>query len=77
MAQNSEYNINSAFGLNVSTKAKNLNAVNLEMGLGSLFDSMTSYVAKYEEVLDGTVEKEINNFSYIKYVNFFVILANI
>ena len=67
MAEN--YSLNSRFGLNVSTSnAKNKEVqqtsnVELSKGANDLFDSMTSYVSKYEDVFNGTVEKQINMYS--------------
>lgn len=66
MAEN--YSLNSKFGLNVSVNNANLNtgkqaAKNIDEAVGSLFDNITNYVAKYENVFDGTVEKEINMYS--------------
>lgn len=64
MAQN--YNLNSSFGLNVTSGAKT-NAetqhVDIAQRAANLFDSMTSYVDKYENVFTGDVEKEINMYS--------------
>jgi len=65
MAQN--YNLNSAFGLNVTqgnskAQAQQQNIV-LNLKAVNLFDSMTNYVDKYENVLTGEVEKEINMYS--------------
>ena len=66
MAEN--YSLNSRFGLNVSSQgAKNKQAqqagVDLSRNVGNLFDSMTSYVSKYENVFNGDVEREINMYS--------------
>ena len=66
MAEN--YSLNSKFGLNVSTKgAQNQNAQkavqNISQNVGELFDSMTGYVAKYENVFNGDVAKEIGMYS--------------
>ncbi|MBQ7286554.1 MAG: hypothetical protein IJW73_02205 [Candidatus Gastranaerophilales bacterium] len=66
MAEN--YSLNSRFGLNVSSQgAKNKQAqqthVELSQQVGNLFDSMTSYVSKYENVFNGDVEREINMYS--------------
>lgn len=66
MAEN--YSLNSRFGLNVSTKgaasqqAQNAN-VDIAKSVGDLFDSMTGYVSKYENVFSGEVEREINMYS--------------
>lgn len=65
MAQN--YNLNSSFGLNVTSKNTNTPAQQNQVDLGkkaaNLFDSLTNYVDKYENVLTGDVEKEINMYS--------------
>ena len=66
MAEN--YSLNSRFGLNVSSQgAKNKQAqqtqAELSKSVGNLFDSMTSYVSKYENVFNGDVEREINMYS--------------
>ncbi|MBQ8634681.1 hypothetical protein IJ425_00825 [bacterium] len=66
MAEN--YSLNSRFGLNVSSQgAKNQQAqktnIDLSKNVGDLFDSMTSYVAKYENVFNGDVERETNMYS--------------
>ena len=63
MAEN--YSLNSRFGLNVSSQgAKNQQAqktnIDVAKNVGDLFDSMTSYVAKYENVFNGDVERETN-----------------
>lgn len=64
MAQN--YNLNSTFGLNVTgnnnvqSKQKNAEAAKKD---ADLFDSITGYVDKYENVLTGDVAKEINMYS--------------
>ena len=67
MAEN--YSLNSKFGLNVSTaNAKNREVqqtANVESSKNAhdLFDSMTNFVSKYEDVFNGTVEKQINMYS--------------
>jgi len=65
MAEN--YSLNSRFGLNVSTKgAQNQQAkksANSEKSIANLFDNMTNYVQKYENVFNGDVEREINMYS--------------
>ncbi len=65
MAQN--YNLNSSFGFNVTSKNTNAPAQKQQVDLGKktadLFDSLTSYVDKYENVFTGEVEKEINMYS--------------
>lgn len=63
MAEN--YNLNSQFGLNVSTNGLNKDGstVNIEANetkIEKLFNAVTGYVQKYENVLSGDVEKEIN-----------------
>ena len=64
MSQN--YNLNSSFGFNVTgganAKPKQQN-VEITQKAANLFDSMTSYVDKYENVFSGNVEKEINMYS--------------
>lgn len=66
MAEN--YSLNSRFGLNVSLQgAKNQQAqktnIDISKNVGDLFDSMTGYVAKYENVFNGDVEREINMYA--------------
>ena len=65
MSQN--YNLNSNFGLNVtggSAKTQGQKPqIDLAQKAANLFDSMTSYVDKYENVLTGNVEQEINMYS--------------
>ena len=65
MAQN--YNLNSSFGLNITGGANRtssqIQVESLAEKASSLFDSMTSYVDKYENVFSGDVEKEINMYS--------------
>ena len=66
MAEN--YSLNSSFGLNVSTRnaqSKQLAEVGAEVSknVGEFIDSMTSYVAKHEDVFSGKVEQEINMYS--------------
>ncbi len=63
MAEN--YSLTNGFGFNISRKAVNVNDVkqavqNIDESVGNLFDNMTNYVAKYENVFNGEVEKEIN-----------------
>ena len=63
MAEN--YSFNSSFGFNILRNPVNGNNVkraveNLDESVGNLFDNMTGYVAKYENVFNGDVEKEIN-----------------
>ena len=60
------YNLNSGFGFNIQKKhIVNVNdiqnaAKTIDKEVGNLFDNMTSYVAKYENVFNGEVEKETN-----------------
>ena len=67
MAEN--YSLNSRFGLNVSSQgAKSQQQaqkidVDIVKNIGDALDSMTSYVAKYEDVFNGNVEREINLYS--------------
>ena len=66
MAEN--YSLNSRFGLNVSsqgaqTKQQQNQKVDISKSVGDFVDSMTSYVAQYEDVFNGKVEKEINMYS--------------
>ncbi len=66
MAEN--YNLGSKFGLNVSSKGNKLQSAEVkkteaENITPNLFDSMTSYVAKYENVFNGEVAEEINMYS--------------
>ena len=65
MSQN--YNLNSNFGLNVTGGASKAQShkqdANLVQKAADLFDSMTGYVDKYENVFTGDVEKEINMYS--------------
>ena len=66
MAEN--YSLNSRFGFNISQKGSNSPAqpkqeINLDKTVGNLFDSMTGYVAKYENVFNGDVENKINMYS--------------
>ncbi len=66
MAEN--YNLGSKFGLNVSPKGNKLQSaetkkVETENIVPNLFDSMTGYVAKYENVFNGEVAEEINMYS--------------
>lgn len=66
MAEN--YSLNAGFGFNVSSKeAKTRTApkveVDLAQNVSDMFDKMTGYVAKYENVFNGDVEKEINMYS--------------
>ena len=63
MAEN--YSLNNGFGLNVQknnikpSEAKN-KVKSLDETVGDLFDNITGYVAKYENVFNGEVEKETN-----------------
>ncbi|MBR2068700.1 MAG: hypothetical protein IJ877_02950 [Candidatus Gastranaerophilales bacterium] len=65
MSQN--YNLNSTFGLNVTGNGSRGSAqkqnIDLVQNAANLFDSMTNYVDKYENVFTGDVEKEINMYS--------------
>ena len=66
MAEN--YSLGSRFGLNVFKQNTNsANAQQSEASLlktvGDIVDSMTSYVAKHEDVFSGEVEKEIGMYS--------------
>lgn len=66
MAEN--YSLNSRFGLNVSSQgAKNQQAqktgIDISKSVGDLFDLSTGYIAKYENVFSGDVEREINMYS--------------
>ncbi len=66
MAEN--YNLGSKFGLNVSSKGNKLQSAEVkkaetEKTAPNLFDSMTGYVAKYENVFNGEVAEEINMYS--------------
>ena len=63
MAEN--YNLHSGFGFNISRNPNNINSVkraveHIDESVGNLVDNMTGYVAKYENVFNGDVEKEIN-----------------
>ena len=64
MAQN--YNLNSNFGFNVTGANRTSvqkQSETLAEKASNLFDSMTNYVDKYENVFSGEVEKEINMYS--------------
>ena len=64
MSQN--YNLNSSFGMNVTgSNSANVQKKPAETNQkqGGLFDSMTNYIDKYENVFTGDVEKEINMYS--------------
>lgn len=65
MAEN--YSLNSRFGLNVTSNTKNQQTqqtnVEIEKSVGNLFDTMTNFVSKYEDVFNGNVEHEINMYS--------------
>ena len=64
MAEN--YNLNNSFGFNIQKKlVVNGNdiktaAKNIDEQVGNLFDNMVGYVAKYENVFNGNVERETN-----------------
>ena len=62
MAEN--YSLNSGFGFNISSKnpskiqkapQEQSKISSLNETVGNLFDSMTSYVAKYEDVFNGDI----------------------
>ncbi len=62
------YSFSSRFGLNVSAKGSKLPSAESQMQEAeksslNLFDSMTGYVAKYENVFNGEVAEEINMYS--------------
>lgn len=63
MAEN--YNLNSAFGLNITSRnANNAQAQKSAVSESNKeFGSVFNYVDKYENVLNGDVAKEINMFS--------------
>ena len=66
MAEN--YSLGSRFGFNVSQQnakpaSQQKTETSIDKTVGDLFDSMTSYVAKYENVFSGEVAKEINSYS--------------
>jgi len=68
MAEN--YSLNSGFGFNITNRNPSTvqkttvqKQESLSETVGNLFDSMTSYVAKYEDVFNGDVTKEINMYS--------------
>ena len=66
MAEN--YSLNNGFGFNVSKKGVNTGNVqhtieNIDKSVGNLFDTMTEYVSKYENVFNGNVESEINMYT--------------
>ena len=65
MAEN--YSLNSRFGLNVSSQGAQTkqqeHKVDISKSVGDFVDSMTSYVAQYEDVFSGKVEHDINMYS--------------
>lgn len=65
MAEN--YSLNSRFGLNVSNQnAKSQNTQNYTDTLknaAGLFDTVSGFVSKYENVFNGNIEREINMYS--------------
>ena len=65
MAQN--YNLNSSFGLNVTSNGSKtapvVQHVDLMQQAANLLDPVNSYIDKYENVFSGEVEKEINMYS--------------
>ena len=64
MAEN--YSLNSKFGLNVTPNkqqkqiAPNEIIKSTQESIGNIFDTVTGYVQKYENVFSGDVEREIN-----------------
>ena len=63
MAEN--YSLNSKFGYNVTPNKGKVNAPKnpakeVQENIVNLFDNMTGYVQKYENVFTGDVEREIN-----------------
>ena len=64
MAEN--YSLNSKFGLNVTPNkqqkqiAPNEIIKSTQESIGNIFDTLTGYVQKYENVFSGDVEREIN-----------------
>ena len=71
MAEN--YSLNSKFGYNVSPSKTKINAPKIPVkeiqeNIGNLFDTMTGYVQKYENVFSGDVEKEINMYLLINFL---------
>ena len=62
MAEN--YSLNSKFGFNITTGKGNVapktDAKEIKENVVNLFDNMTGYIEKYEDVFNGDVEKEIN-----------------
>ncbi len=65
MAQN--YNLGSRFGLNVTPQTKSYQTPKKELDINpespNLFDSMSNYFIKNENVFNGDVAKEINMYS--------------
>lgn len=64
MAEN--YNLNSTFGLNVTKGGSIVNPKKTKEEAeqsDKIFDAMTNYVKKYEDVFDGSVAKEINMYT--------------
>ena len=62
------YSLNHNFGFNIAKNNVNKNIVNkavqnIDEAVVNLFDNMTNYVAKYENVFNGDVEKEINMYT--------------
>ena len=62
------YSLNNGFGFNISKSVINKNNVkqaveNINESVGSLFDNMTGFVDKYENVFNGEVEREINMYT--------------
>ncbi len=64
MAEN--YSLNSKFGLNVTPNKQQKQIASNEIikstqeSIGNIFDTVTGYVQKYENVFSGDVEREIN-----------------
>ena len=60
------YSLNSNFGLNVSSNNSSVIkrvAEDIDESVGNLFDEITNYVSKYENVFSGEVAEEINMFT--------------
>ena len=65
MAEN--YSLGSRFGFNVSQQGAKAPTVQpkevIQESVENIFESITGYVAKYENVFNGDVEKEIGMYS--------------
>ena len=66
MAEN--YSLGQGFGFNITKKTVNPEKIkhavqNIDETVGNIFDGMTNYVDKYENVFNGNVEKEINMYT--------------